>query len=586
MNESDHQTTFEAPDPAEVAMLFPAYDVHALIACGGMGAVYQATQRSLDRPVAIKILPREFSKDEAFRSGFEAEAKAMAKLNHPNLIGVYDFGEVDGMLFIVMEYVHGKSLYHSARGRQVEESEALRIVSDVCHGLAHAHEHGILHRDIKPGNILLDENANPKIGDFGLARALESEIQEGEQIFGTPGYTAPEVVEPPFTFDHRADIFSVGVMLYELLTGRTPDSTEALPSHLQVSNPRVNAIIEKATDPDPNLRFSSAKELAANIAKIGSPFGNAMATDEPSVSYSPKKFTSKSASGGTLVLLLLGAGAAAIIFFVKSQKDKTTEGQQNVDKPVVTQIVITPDPPVVQEPPDIPSPPADPPPPLDTTPVVDSPPPEELVPQEDPGGDFEDFNPFDSELIPVKPKVTETVDPEPEKPEKPEPPKVEPKYDVAGFFDRARGIMKQKVAPDIEAFKADIATNTDGFERKLRLIAADYYGERRDDAERNLQREYENWQRNDYMIAQRIPRMFQYSDEARGLHSGFLEAQNNFKERLALKLRLQSDTYITGIEFQIKRLEGTDDQAAIDLLQREIDMVKQNPDYFRSLMLK
>jgi len=110
MSESENEGTFEAPGVEEVAALFPAYEVHSLIACGGMGAVYRATQRSLDREVAIKILPREFSNDQEFRSGFESEAKAMGKLNHPNLIGVYDFGEVDGMLFIVMEYVHGQSL--------------------------------------------------------------------------------------------------------------------------------------------------------------------------------------------------------------------------------------------------------------------------------------------------------------------------------------------------------------------------------------------------------------------------------------------------------------------------------------------
>ncbi|MEO5716612.1 MAG: serine/threonine-protein kinase, partial [Luteolibacter sp.] len=155
MSDSHEHVGFTAPDPAELNELFPGYEIEGLIATGGMGAVYCAVQKSLDRTVALKILPQEFSKDAAFCAGFEAEAKAMARLNHPNLIGVYDFGEVGGMLFIIMEYVAGKSIYHSAHGKSINPSEVIRLVTGVCNGLAHAHENGIIHRDIKPSNILL-----------------------------------------------------------------------------------------------------------------------------------------------------------------------------------------------------------------------------------------------------------------------------------------------------------------------------------------------------------------------------------------------------------------------------------------------
>ena len=141
---------FKAPEPGELNSLLPAYEVKQLIACGGMGAVYLARQKSLDRSIALKVLPREFGKDDVFRKRFAAEAKAMARLRHPNLIGVHDFGEAGGYLYLTMDFVDGKSLFHSARGKAIAQRTAARVVLGICEGLAHAHKAGIIHRDIKP----------------------------------------------------------------------------------------------------------------------------------------------------------------------------------------------------------------------------------------------------------------------------------------------------------------------------------------------------------------------------------------------------------------------------------------------------
>src|ERR1035437_2656100 len=138
MSSNPQPVSFQAPAPDELAPSFPVYRIENLIATGGMGAVYKAIQVSLDRPVAIKILPRETSEDPSFRDSFTAEAKAMARLNHPNLIGVYDFGEVDGILFIIMEFVAGQSLYHATNGQALQSREAARIISEVWAGLCHA----------------------------------------------------------------------------------------------------------------------------------------------------------------------------------------------------------------------------------------------------------------------------------------------------------------------------------------------------------------------------------------------------------------------------------------------------------------
>jgi serine/threonine protein kinase len=259
---------FVPPDVNEIQNLFPGYEIEGLIAAGGMGAVYGAIQKSLDRPVALKILPAEFSKDLAFCAGFKAEAKAMARLNHPNLISVYDFGEIEGMPYIVMEFVPGQSIYNSANGTALDQREVIRLITGICNGLSHAHENGIIHRDIKPSNILLDLSARPKIGDFGLARPIESKIEEGEEIFGTPHYTAPEVVSSPQAVDFRADIYSVGVLIHEFLTGKLPADDPRPASVIKSCDPRFDAIIRKAMSTSPSARYGSTAEIAAALAKI------------------------------------------------------------------------------------------------------------------------------------------------------------------------------------------------------------------------------------------------------------------------------------------------------------------------------
>jgi serine/threonine protein kinase len=232
------------------------------IAQGGMGAVYLAKQISLDREVAVKILPRELSADPEFRASFQTEARAMARLNHPNLISIYDSGDVDGMLYIAMEYVPGKSLYHSAWNKKIDPVEASRIIIGICEGLSHAHENGIIHRDIKPANILLTPKAEPKIGDFGLAQAVG--VKHEGVVMGTPGYAAPEVISQPNKADRRSDLFAVGVMLHELLTGQKPEPGITASSLCQCPTD-FDVIIQRATHLSPLMRYPDASSMANAI---------------------------------------------------------------------------------------------------------------------------------------------------------------------------------------------------------------------------------------------------------------------------------------------------------------------------------
>ncbi len=277
---------FTPPDIAEINNLLTGYEVLSFIAKGGMGAVYHARQLSLDRDVAIKVLPRHFGEDESFRESFATEAKSMAVFNHPNLIGIFDFGQVDGMLYIIMELVKGESLYHHAYGKIFTPEESTRIVSAISDGLASAHSHGILHRDIKPANILLDSDLSPKIGDFGLARQVG--IHETGEAFGTPGYTAPEVLHNPQAIDESTDLYALGVILYELLTGKVPGDVYENASTLVGSDPAYDQIIRRAMHPSPPMRFRKAEDFSEALKKISTKKGPSLVTSNSNNKVNPR----------------------------------------------------------------------------------------------------------------------------------------------------------------------------------------------------------------------------------------------------------------------------------------------------------
>ena len=340
MSTDTSPSNFVAPEPEEIAELLPNFEVLSFIAQGGMGAVYLAKQKSLDREVAIKILPRNFGEDLEFRTSFESEAKSMAKLNHPNLIGIYDFGEIDGMLYIVMEMVHGSSLYHASYGKTIDQVEAGRIICEICHGLENAHQQGILHRDIKPANILLNDQLSAKIGDFGLARPVGD--HESDTAFGTPGYTAPEVVHNPSAVDESTDLYSVGVMLYELLTSKLPEKLYMPAANLVQCDPRFDDIIRKAINPDPVLRFRTAKSMAEAIDAIlnekkspginnplitaPSPAGGS--THPPRPLPRPvhiKKSSSPAIRNTIIIIVLLAAIYGAWAFYQKKKVERAAE---------------------------------------------------------------------------------------------------------------------------------------------------------------------------------------------------------------------------------------------------------------------
>jgi tRNA A-37 threonylcarbamoyl transferase component Bud32 len=261
------------PAPADLARLFPQLEILGCLGRGGMGVVYKARQPKLNRLVALKLLAPEKETDPQFAGRFTREAQALARLNHPNIVTVHDFGETGGQFFLLMEFVDGVSLRQLLQTGKVKAEEALAIVPKICEALQYAHRQGIVHRDIKPENILLDKEGRVKIADFGIAKMVGGEqaaqtITQDQQIIGTPQYMAPEQVEHPQQVDHRADIYSLGVVFYEMLTGELPLGRFAPPSRKVQVDVRLDEVVLRTLEKEPERRYQQAGQLKTDVETI------------------------------------------------------------------------------------------------------------------------------------------------------------------------------------------------------------------------------------------------------------------------------------------------------------------------------
>ena len=254
------------------------YEVLEKIGVGGMATVYKAHQRKLDRAVAIKIMHQTIAQDENFLARFEREARIIAKLDHPYIVPIYDYDSYEGQPYLVMKYIDGRTLKAILREGPVPPREVLRIMERVGSALEYAHQKGILHRDIKPSNIMVDERDDVYLMDFGLARATQSgeSTMSADVMLGTPHYISPEQAQGNKDLDNRTDVYSLGVVLYELVTGRVPfmgdtsyaiihsQITEKPPSPREINPnipPTVEAVLLKALAKNRDDRYPSATAL-------------------------------------------------------------------------------------------------------------------------------------------------------------------------------------------------------------------------------------------------------------------------------------------------------------------------------------
>lgn len=260
------------PEPEDLTLQLPGYEFQALLGSGGMGAVYKAHHLNLDRPVAIKVLPYNIARlDTKFTDQFKREARTMAKLSHPGIVSVYDAGVTDsGFLYFVMEYVEGTDVSQMLLiKKRLPAGHALAITAHVCDALSYAHSHGVVHRDIKPANIMVSQEGRVKVADFGLARFSTDSGEEGAVVtMGTPYFVAPEALTIGMSVDHRADVYALGVMLYDMLTGEIPRDDFQPSSVLTGCDPRFDKIIHKAMQVDVRLRFQSVDEMRTALNEI------------------------------------------------------------------------------------------------------------------------------------------------------------------------------------------------------------------------------------------------------------------------------------------------------------------------------
>ncbi|MCA9175888.1 MAG: serine/threonine protein kinase [Planctomycetales bacterium] len=291
--------------PGQLAPYFPDLEIQKLLGYGGMGAVYLARQKKLDRSVALKVLHPDAAKDPSFAERFEREARAMAKLSHPNIVTIHDFDHVelsvDGerrmMFYIIMELVEGTDLRAVLDQDKLEPRQALMIVQQICEALQFAHDRGVVHRDIKPENILIDSNGVPKVADFGLAKLAAHSLQNHSltathQVVGTPRYMAPEQLEGTKEVDHRADLYSVGVVFYEMLTGELPLGRFDLPSESAGVDARLDQVVLRTLAKEPRRRYQQASEIRDDVRSLSSsdsPLQPAAPPQRTAFAQSPRK---------------------------------------------------------------------------------------------------------------------------------------------------------------------------------------------------------------------------------------------------------------------------------------------------------
>jgi serine/threonine protein kinase len=264
-----------APEPDEIAAAFPDLEIEELLGSGGMGAVFRVRERNGGRAAALKLLRADGPGGEAFATRFAREAEALTRLDHPAIVGIHGHGRSGPWCWIRMDLIEGANLREILRLGRLSPAQALALVPPLAGALQYAHDQGVVHRDLKPENILLDRDGRPHLVDFGLAKLRGADptaaLTGSGTVLGTPHYMAPEQVAGAGDVDHRADIYALGVLLYELLTGRLPLGRFESPAQALGLDARLDELVLRALERDPERRWQRVAEMGSRASDLGTP---------------------------------------------------------------------------------------------------------------------------------------------------------------------------------------------------------------------------------------------------------------------------------------------------------------------------
>jgi len=561
-----HHPDLKCPSPEELSQLLPAYQVLELTSESPRDAIYRARQISLDRIVSIKLLSEEIGNNPPLRQAFENDAKAMAKLKHPNLVDVFDFGVVEDMLYIITEDIPGRSLHETTHGNYIKQSDALRLVSDICNGLIHAHNAGIIHRNLDPSHILLDDDGHAKIVDFGISSNAQASTNKYHAR-----YQAPETIDSDADMDARCDIYSLGIIFYELLTGFPPDLAYVKPSSIHRIAPQIDAIIDRAIHPDPEQRYGCADEMEEDLSeviqKLETPTVRPVAAPRATPSLggvglraSTLSSASSSNHSGLIVMVVLLAMVIAVIFFISqsNQAPKTNKEPKTspVSKNKNNSVSAKPTPP----------------------PRKNRPKPPKQAPPVEPvhTDDFEQPNPSTNAM--VKETEADQEIPKPVPTPKPIPPvkPLPPTFDIAAFLAKARVYMQGKEKNLLADYDKALLRNIDSFERDAKRAIRKLNRNIRKPLEMQTETEIESFRKMGKIPDETDLLNEKLLKSLKPIHAAALYDQKKIDSRFLLQFTKSRIIYIKGIDHQISILKKEDDNTSAALLEEEIDLTQKD----------
>jgi serine/threonine protein kinase len=337
VQEQASATADQEEPPIKTGEVFHGMEILEILGRGGMGIVYKVRQPSLNRFLALKILPPDKAMAVEFASRFEREAKILAGLSHPNIISVFDFGKENNLYFFLMEYVEGKDLHEIIKEKTLTREDSIRIFLQICAALEYAHSENVVHRDIKPANVLLNPKGRVKVLDFGLAKLSNIDrkslmLTRSDMSVGTLNYMAPEQMESSRDVDHRADIYSAGVLFYELLTGGLPLGRFEPPSSTGEADKRLDDIVYRSLEKKPEKRYQSIREMIDDLEEAtatrprppSSSISQETARKQPSPPAAPAETGMKKSLlvAGMILSVLFGA---AIVYYLVGRSGPPVE---------------------------------------------------------------------------------------------------------------------------------------------------------------------------------------------------------------------------------------------------------------------